>query len=493
MPVLGNADAKGALRCLTRLRREYGQPYFIALALLVLVSLRTSPPATVLARLGSIARLLQACFREFSLTNLTSLRPDAHFAAALAGQVTGYSRSVALAACYNYLAALRDAADWFCELAPAQQLIAQAQWFPALKDSVRLLRHAPKGDELHPRRRLLEARREALVAAGRQIACGTAARWAFLRELTAAALDGERRVVVTGLEGRHEFRFWRPLGPTDIVCEYLGSEPPATRPWLIDLVLAGLLGTAAAPLSAKAWLAGHGLPEGYFRVGDAGILRPSAGETLAVMQVSRITPNPCFALSPVCEGARFGHVATTVLLDNGGRLSELAQLTEPEVGDGIAWYTAIAKGGKEGEFHLSPAGVKDVGDLAATLRTRLGLEPSAPIPEVGCRDAGRSLPAGRYLFQWRGRHLHGTTLTACIRFIAHGLAIHDGRPLHLHPHLFRHFHANWLCEAGVPIATIAAGLHHDNIETTYRYLRPTRSQVRAAARLAARRFNVRHF
>lgn len=93
--------------------------------------------------------------------------------------------------------------------------------------------------------------------------------------------------------------------------------------------------------------------------------------------------------------------------------------------------------------------------------------------------------AGRYLFQYAHRHLDDETITACMRFLLHGLAFRTtgtGQPIVLKSHLLRHTFATYAAQVeGVPLEIVGALLKQRNLDVTAYYSSPTEGMIADAA------------
>jgi hypothetical protein len=111
------------------------------------------------------------------------------------------------------------------------------------------------------------------------------------------------------------------------------------------------------------------------------------------------------------------------------------------------------------------------------------LSRSDPLPAVAyTRNIGsrHRFAAQPYLFQYAHQHLNPIAITACVRFLCHGLIFQsrDGRTVVLASHLLRHVFATYLHNVeNVPIDIVAALLHHKDTHITSYYSAPTREQV----------------
>jgi hypothetical protein len=90
----------------------------------------------------------------------------------------------------------------------------------------------------------------------------------------------------------------------------------------------------------------------------------------------------------------------------------------------------------------------------------------------GNARAHRFTEMAPYLFQYRGRALEDATITACLRFLLHGLVLTtaDGRPVTLSSHHFRHLVGTYLLQVEeVPLDMVATILGHSDQRVTSYY------------------------
>jgi len=95
---------------------------------------------------------------------------------------------------------------------------------------------------------------------------------------------------------------------------------------------------------------------------------------------------------------------------------------------------------------------------------------------------GRSHRFGKapYLFQYAHWHLQDQAITACMRFLLHGMSFQTstGKPVILKAHLLRHSFATYAVQVeGLPVDLVAEWLKQKNLDTTRYYSRPTPEMV----------------
>jgi len=77
-----------------------------------------------------------------------------------------------------------------------------------------------------------------------------------------------------------------------------------------------------------------------------------------------------------------------------------------------------------------------------------------------------------YLFQYHHQHLSDSSITACLRFLMHGMVFQtsEGKSVVLKPHLLRHAFATYAVHVeGLPLDLIAKWLQQKNLEVTGYY------------------------
>jgi len=153
-------------------------------------------------------------------------------------------------------------------------------------------------------------------------------------------------------------------------------------------------------------------------------------------------------------------------------------------------------------FHLIPKGERQdipqdyfIGEetkrlvvkAARMLAEHYGLQPGEPLPIVPFDPSnGRSHRFGPapYLFQNNRRHLTDEAITACMRFLLHGMMFRTktGEPVALKAHTLRHSFATHAVQVEkIPVDIVGAWLKQKNLDVTAYYSQPTATMVGAAA------------
>ena len=125
--------------------------------------------------------------------------------------------------------------------------------------------------------------------------------------------------------------------------------------------------------------------------------------------------------------------------------------------------------------------------VATMLAEHYALAPAAPLPTVQFNPhharAHRFGPAP-YLFQYQQRHLADVDITACMRFLLHGMVFRtrDGKPVVLKAHLLRHAFATHAVHVEkIPVDIVGEWLKQKNLDVTDYYSQPTEGMVADAA------------
>ncbi len=122
--------------------------------------------------------------------------------------------------------------------------------------------------------------------------------------------------------------------------------------------------------------------------------------------------------------------------------------------------------------------------VAQLLKEHYQLQAGDVLPSVAMHaDNNRApdFPDSRpYLFQYYGKHFSYRTITACLRFLCHGMVFTnaEGKAVVLKAHLLRHVFATHLRQVeGVPLDIVAVILHQKSLRITSYYAAPQWQQV----------------
>jgi len=301
----------------------------------------------------------------------------------------------------------------------------------------------------------------------------------------------------------------------------LGSDAPPEGLWFDELLRRGLLhrapGVSGADVAAEqAWLRAWG----YGRPGATRHVAPFFSNVPGLLSWSRATGESRFnrvaqtktagVLIPVDSlwaAATFGLLAIDLFTTTGMRMNEAMQirLTEeafvrlvmpapPGARDPsprIRYaFRLIPKGERTDTPHTFFIGRETMRLLvvvATMLAEHYGLPPGAPLPTVAFNPyhgrAHRFGPAP-YLFQYQQRHLSDVDITACMRFLLHGMVFRtrDGKPVVLKAHLLRHAFATHAVHVEkIPVDIVGEWLKQKNLDVTDYYSQPTEGMVADAA------------
>ena len=240
-----------------------------------------------------------------------------------------------------------------------------------------------------------------------------------------------------------------------------------------------------------------------FRTCFSGLLTSPRAQALFLNEAHRLTYKVVFQIEPFYAAATFGLAALELLTSTGMSINELLQVSiQPE-----CLHTLVVEGAKRLVLRLVPKGSDKLADYfvgAETQRTfekvvqflqdHYQLQPGGRLPSVPFDpNNGRAhlFPARPYLFQLNKRHLSDWAVTACMRFLCHGLVFQtrDGQAVALKAHSLRHVfatHAHHVEQ--LPLDVVAVILHQKNLQVTGYYAAPQWEQVVAATDLLLDRF-----
>src|SRR5258708_1138464 len=205
------------------------------------------------------------------------------------------------------------------------------------------------------------------------------------------------------------------------------------------------------------------------------------------------TLNLVLMVEPLFAAATFGLAALDFFTTTGARIGELLQvnlspdcLYTMEVGGTQRLLIRLVPKGKDKpvDYMIGPETRHNLERVAQMLREHYQLQPGSYLAQVPFNPSnGRShqFPGSRpYLFQYNGAHLLEKSITACMRFLCHGMVFQgtDGNLVVLKAHLLRHVFATHLREVEhVPLDIIAAILHQKDLQVTGYYAAPAWQQI----------------
>ncbi len=298
--------------------------------------------------------------------------------------------------------------------------------------------------------------------------------------------------------------------------EFVGAEsladPSAAREpdallWFGDLLRNGVLGEYAdcgtpeeigrKQAYLRSW--GYGEHEACstqpFSSGHEGLLTGSrtSGVSCFLRVASQRTAGLLFVVEPLYAAATFGLASLDFFTTTGARVNELLQLRlSPDclyamsVGGTPRLLVRLVPKGRDqsADYIIGPETKNNFERVGAMLKEHYQLGEGQSLPHVPFHPdnqrAHRFPGEHPYLFQYHGKHLSRGAITACLRFLCHGMLFQraDGTTVILKPHLLRHVFANHLHQVEhVPLDLVAIILHQKDVRVTGYYAAPTWQQV----------------
>lgn len=204
--------------------------------------------------------------------------------------------------------------------------------------------------------------------------------------------------------------------------------------------------------------------------------------------------------------ATFGVLSVDVFTTTGMRMNEILQLQlTPDCF--VRLQMPAPPGAKDQSpriryaFRLLPKGEKTetlhdyfIGEetkrllvkVARTLAEHYDLQAGEALPTVvyGPNESREHrFEAAPYLLQYNHQALSGESITACLRFLLHGMIFRtrDAKPVILKAHLLRHAFATFAVQVEkIPLDIVGALLKQKNLDVTDYYSQPTESMVAEA-------------
>ena len=121
------------------------------------------------------------------------------------------------------------------------------------------------------------------------------------------------------------------------------------------------------------------------------------------------------------------------------------------------------------------------------LAAHYGLADGGVVPHVPFNpghERAHRFSARPYVFQYGRRHMGGDGISACLRFLLHGLSFRtaEGRLVVLKPHLLRHAFATHAVHVeGLPVDIVGAFLKQKDLDVTEYYSAATPTMIAEAA------------
>jgi len=328
-----------------------------------------------------------------------------------------------------------------------------------------------------------------------------------------------------------------------VTAERISGDAPAEGLWFTDLLRLSLLGAKARQgneqiIAVKqAWCHQWGYGEEHsegrvapFSTKCPGLLvwpnTPASrcgGNGRFIAQAQLRTDKVFIPVEELYCGATFGLLALDLLTTTGMRSNELYQINllpeclirlvdDPPPGardqsPRIRYVLRLLPKGERTEtrhnYGIGKETVRLIEKTAHMLCTHYHLQPGEQLPRVAFyphhhRSHRFEQEKAPYLFQYNYQHLSGEDITACLRFLLHGMVFQtrENAPVVIKPHLLRHAFATFAVHVeGLPIDLVAKWLQQKNLDVTGYYSEmPEYMQVEQHASFVARlatQINVR--
>jgi hypothetical protein len=198
-------------------------------------------------------------------------------------------------------------------------------------------------------------------------------------------------------------------------------------------------------------------------------------------------------VEPLFAAATFGLACLDFFTTTGARLTELLQLSlspdclyTMEVGGTQRLLVKLIPKGtdKPAEYMIGPETRRNLERVMQLLKDHYGLQPGDILPHVSFHPENTRAHIFTnprpYLFQYHSMHLHHKAITACMRFLMHGMVFQDaaGNVVVLKAHLLRHVFATHLHQVEkVPLDIVAKILHQKDVQVTAYYAAPQWQQI----------------
>lgn len=300
--------------------------------------------------------------------------------------------------------------------------------------------------------------------------------------------------------------------------ERLTGDSPAMGLWFSDVLSHGLLGAGrnakASEMKTQQWLEAWG----YGREGTTvsahpfvtrvpGLLCWQAGMSHFMTQAQSRAAGLLLPVESLYAASALGLLAVDLFTTTGMRINEAMQIrltddcfvrltlpAPPESTDPtprVRWvFRLVPKGERQNlpqDYFIGEETKRLLVKVARLLAEHYGLKAGDPLPRVAFDPhSGRAHRFGRapYLFQYSGQHLSATAITACMRFLLHGMAFRTkaGEPVVMKAHLLRHAMATHAVQVEkIPVDIVGAWLKQKHLAVTDYYSKPTATMVGAAA------------
>jgi hypothetical protein len=296
-----------------------------------------------------------------------------------------------------------------------------------------------------------------------------------------------------------------------VKAERLVGDVPPEGLWFAELLKARVLGHAPRKGSEEdmatrqAWLRAWGYggdgshgPTAPFFSHISGLLSWANGNTNEGGFMSDAQTRAEGVLVPVDSlyaAATFGLLALDILTSTGMRIGELMQISvsrdciirlvdDPPPGatdqsPRIRYLVRLLpKGERTATLQSYGIGKETVRLMEKTcqlLCEHYALQAGKTLPRVAFAPTNRRshrFGAEPYLFQYAHKHLNAQTITACMRFLIHGMVFQtsEGKPVIIKPHLLRHAFATYAVQVEkLPVDLVAEWLKQKNLDVTNYY------------------------
>lgn len=331
-----------------------------------------------------------------------------------------------------------------------------------------------------------------------------------------------RTPIFQALQGQGAFTDERNTKFLELVkAERLADEAPAQGFWFEELLRRGVLGQGPRYITdqeiaaqQQKWLRCWGYEaEGVrnrvipFWTQISGLLTwPQArGEAAFMRKAQTKAQGILIPVEPFYAAATFGLLAVDLFTTTGMRINEAMQI---RLGDDcfVRLKLPVPSGAKKKKpsfrylFRLIPKGERTnnsqdyfIGEETKRLLVKvakmleehysLRLSQGETLPTIKFDPTnGRAHRFGRapYLFQYNYKHLTNMAITACMRFLLHGMIFktRDGKNVTLKAHLLRHAFATHAVQVEkIPVDIVGAWLKQKNLDVTDYYSQPTESMI----------------
>jgi integrase len=291
----------------------------------------------------------------------------------------------------------------------------------------------------------------------------------------------------------------------------LGTDPPEGF-WFEELIRLHMLnaaparGTADVLASRQKWLRQWGYGDDTpdvaitpFGTDTPGLLQwpISTGEGHFANKALDKTGHVLIPVESLYAGATFGLLAIDIFTTTGMRINELMQISLDEECF-VIWedehpakerqqirrtryaFRLIPKGERTEKLHTFVISQETVRLVEMTARMleehyKLDVNKGGKIPILdfaSFHTRSHRFGKRRYLFQYNQRHLTNISITACMKFLLHGLVLQSssGKPVVVSPHKLRHAFATYAHQVkDVPLDVIGWMLKQKDLEVTSYY------------------------